>query len=162
VARQPGGLREENLSRETVPGLCEDDRCFDEILLHGLDAVVREAKGDLLVVLHQLGNHGPAYYRRYPPAFARFTPACEQDDLHRCDRQAIVNAYDNALRYTDEVLARTIERLAAHAGQVDSALLYVSDHGESLGEHGLYLHGLPYAIAPDELARLQQLAGTTP
>jgi lipid A ethanolaminephosphotransferase len=107
-----------------------------------------------MLVLHMLGNHGPSYWRRYPAAFERFTPACREDDLGRCTQQQIVNAYDNALLYTDHVLATLIGRLAAHAGGVDSAMLFVSDHGESLGEKGLYLHGMPYAIAPREQTRV--------
>ena len=139
------------------PGLCADGRCFDEGLLTGLETRLQQAKGTQLLVLHQLGNHGPAYFRRYPPAFARFQPACESDDLRRCTQQQIVNAYDNALLYTDHVLAQLIQRLQAQAGQVDSAVLYVSDHGESLGENNLYLHGLPYAIAPDVQKRVPML-----
>ena len=97
-----------------------------------------------------LGNHGPAYFRRYPSAFERFTPTCRFDDLGRCTQGEIVNAYDNAVLYTDHVLASLIGTLDAHAAKVDSAMLFVSDHGESLGEKGLFLHGVPNAIAPRE------------
>lgn len=121
----------------------------DEVLLEGMDKVLRDAKGNMLVVMHQLGSHGPSYYRRYPPAFNRFQPACESDDLRRCDAQAIVNAYDNTLLYTDFFLGKLIDLLAEAQKSHDTAMLYVSDHGESLGEGGLYLHGVPYAIAPD-------------
>jgi lipid A ethanolaminephosphotransferase len=143
-----------NLPFETVqslnpPGLCADDRCLDEGLLWGLDASLANAHGVQLRVLHQLGNHGPAYFRRYPKAFARFQPACEDEDLHHCTREQIVNAYDNAILYTDDVLAKLIKELAAHADRVDAAVVYLSDHGESLGENQLYLHGMPYAVAPD-------------
>ena len=143
----------EGLPGDTVlaldpPGLCRDGRCLDEGLLHGLDQRLASAQGNQLLVLHQLGNHGPSYFRRYPPAFARFQPACESDDLHRCTQKQIVNAYDNALLYTDHVLAQLIGRLHAQSERIDVALVYVSDHGESLGENNLYLHGLPYAIAP--------------
>ncbi len=144
------GLPEENLSRAQVPGLCDDERCFDEILLHGLDAVVRDAKGDLMVVLHQLGNHGPAYFRRYPPAFRRWTPTCDRSELRDCSREEIVNAYDNAILYTDRFLARTIAFLESQRDRFDVAMTYLSDHGESLGERGLFLHGVPYAFAPRE------------
>jgi lipid A ethanolaminephosphotransferase len=144
------GLPQENLSRATVSGLCADDRCLDEVLLHGLDAIVDGPAGDRIVVLHQLGNHGPAYFRRHPPEFARFAPACETTELRDCTREQIVAAYDNALRYTDRFLARTIDFLEARRDRYDVAMLYLSDHGESLGEHGLYLHGVPYAIAPRE------------
>ena len=143
----------EGLPTQTVlvinpPGLCAEGRCLDEGLLHGLPERLQQARGAQLLVLHQLGNHGPSYFRRYPAAFARFQPACEYDDLHKCSIEQIVNAYDNALLYTDHVLARLIENLRAQTSTLDSAVIYVSDHGESLGENNLFLHGLPYAIAP--------------
>ena len=143
------GLPSEAVADLKVPGLCADGRCLDEGLLHGLPDWLKTAQGTQLLVLHQLGNHGPSYFRRYPAAFARFQPACESDDLRRCSQQEITNAYDNALLYTDHVLAQLITLLQAQAGEVDSAVLYVSDHGESLGENNFYLHGLPFAIAPD-------------
>ena len=134
---------------EIAPATCTGGRCFDEGLLAGLETSLPAAKGAQLIVLHQLGNHGPSYFRRAPPAFVRFTPTCESDELRDCTPEQIVNAYDNALLYTDHVLAQLIRRLQALAPRVDSAVLYVSDHGESLGERGLFLHGMPYAIAPD-------------
>jgi lipid A ethanolaminephosphotransferase len=132
------------------PGLCDTDRCFDEGLLHGLKDLLLATQGThqpQLLVLHQLGNHGPSYFRRVPPSFSRFQPVCESDELQKCTREEIVNAYDNALLYTDHVLAQLIEQLRASA--MDAAVVFVSDHGESLGENNLYLHGLPYAMAPD-------------
>ena len=143
------GLPSEEVLQLNPPGLCADGRCMDEALLLGLDERLAQAKGTQVLVLHQLGNHGPSYFRRYPEAFAKFQPACTQDDLRQCTQAEIVNAYDNVLLYTDHVLATLIERLQARAATVDSAVLYVSDHGESLGESNLFLHGLPYAIAPD-------------
>lgn len=128
---------------------CSDGRCLDEELLTGLEQRLADARGSQLLVLHMLGSHGPSYFRRYPPAFARYQPACANDDLRMCSREEIVNAYDNALLYTDHVLARLIGLLQASASAVDTAMVYVSDHGESLGENGLYLHGMPQAIAPD-------------
>jgi hypothetical protein len=107
------------------------------------------AKGDRLVVLHQLGNHGPNYFERYPDRFKRFMPSCENPDLGKCTVSSIVNAYDNAVLYTDYFLAGTISLLEGQS-HYDAAMIYVSDHGESLGENGLFLHGIPYAIAPDE------------
>jgi lipid A ethanolaminephosphotransferase len=147
------GLPSEVISAANAPGLCEGDRCWDEALLLGLDERLRAlagTQGTQLLVLHMLGNHGPSYYRRYPKSFERFTPVCSNDDLGTCTREQIVNAYDNALLYTDHVLASLIGTLTAHAGSVDSAMVYVSDHGESLGEKNLFLHGVPYAIAPRE------------
>jgi lipid A ethanolaminephosphotransferase len=142
------GLSNDSVQALNAPGLCHDGQCLDEGLLHGLESRLATAKGTQLLVLHQLGNHGPSYFKRYPPPFARFVPACNNDDLSQCTRQEIVNAYDNALLYTDHVLGQLITQLAAHADRVDSVLMYVSDHGESLGESGLFLHGMPYAIAP--------------
>lgn len=146
------GLPTEQVAALDPPGLCEGGRCLDEALLHGLDqrlARLAGGSGREVLVLHQLGNHGPSYFRRYPPAFERFQPACREDDLQKCSPLEIAHAYDNALLYTDHLLATLIRQLQARADQVDAAVLYVSDHGESLGENNLYLHGLPYAIAPD-------------
>ena len=167
------GLPQDNVITLNPPGspaICAQGRCMDEGLLAGLDAWLGSAKpaadgataGTRFLVLHQLGNHGPSYFRRYPPAFARFKPACELDDLQKCSREEIVNAYDNALLYTDHVLASLIGQLQAASATVDSAVLYVSDHGESLGENNLYLHGLPYAIAPDVQKRVPMVAWFSP
>lgn len=130
-----------------------DGQCQDAALVDKLQQVVGDTPGNLLVVMHQMGNHGPAYFKRYPDEFKQFTPACADADLPRCTPESIVNAYDNAIRYTDHVIAETVRFLRGHAAH-DSGLLYVSDHGESLGEKGLYLHGVPYAIAPDVQTRV--------
>lgn len=140
----------EDLRKRTLEGICDENGCRDEVLLDGLDDSLATTTGDRLIVLHLLGSHGPSYYRRYPAAYRRFVPDCAQDDVQACSREAIVNAYDNTLAYTDHVLAQAIGLLERHQDQVEPTLLYVSDHGESLGESGVYLHGLPYAIAPDE------------
>lgn len=140
----------EDLSRLRLPDVCRDDECFDEILLHGLQGFIDKLDRDAVVVLHMKGSHGPAYFKRYPPAFEVFKPTCDTIQLDRCSRESIVNAYDNTLRYTDHVLGMTIDLLKANAKRFDTAMLYVSDHGESLGEKGLYLHGIPYALAPRE------------
>ena len=147
-------LPQDDVTSFNPAGLCADGRCLDEGLLAGLDeklaaAAASPKPGTQLLVLHALGNHGPSYFRRYPVAFKQFQPACENDDLQQCSQQEIVNAYDNALLYTDHVLASLVAKLQAAADGVDSVLVYVSDHGESLGENQLYLHGMPYAIAPD-------------
>ena len=139
-----------------VPGLCAGGECLDEVMLQGLDQRIaaldpaRAARG-VVVVMHQMGSHGPAYYRRSPPAQKKFLPECTSNTLQDCPRQQLVNAYDNSLVYTDHVLASTVRWLdqKSRGGNFDTALVYVSDHGESLGENNLYLHGLPYAIAPD-------------
>jgi lipid A ethanolaminephosphotransferase len=144
------GLPGDTVVALNPPGLCEQGRCLDEGLFHGLDERLNAVKGTQVLVLHQLGNHGPSYFRRYPPQFAQFGPACQSDDLRNCSREEIVNAYDNSLLYTDHLLASLIGKLQAKAGSLDAAVIYVSDHGESLGETNLFLHGMPYAIAPKE------------
>jgi lipid A ethanolaminephosphotransferase len=120
----------------------------DEVMLEDLSERLRTLSGDTVIVFHQIGSHGPAYEQRYPPEFARFKPACPTNELQHCSQQEIVNAYDNTIAYTDHFLARQIELLQAAAARVDSMLIYVSDHGESLGEQGIYLHGMPYRFAP--------------
>jgi len=141
---------------------CKGD-CLDDVLVAALSRKF-EAVGDgtHLVVLHMIGEHGPAYFRRYPSSFERFAPACAEDDWWRCNREAVVNAYDNAMAYTDHVLADMIRRLSQRTDQIDAALLYVSDHGESLGEKGLFLHGVPYRIAPDEQLKVPMVMWMSP
>jgi lipid A ethanolaminephosphotransferase len=143
------GLPAEQLDHAKIDALCAEGQCLDEILLQGMEGIARDSRGNLFVVMHQLGSHGPAYFRRYPAVFKRFTPACENEDLRHCTQAEIVNAYDNSLLYTDFMLGRVVEFLERAQATHDTAMLYVSDHGESLGDKGLYLHGVPYAIAPD-------------
>ncbi|MBY0269888.1 MAG: phosphoethanolamine--lipid A transferase [Burkholderiales bacterium] len=127
-----------------------DSECRDEGMLVGLQGYIdAHPEGDILIVLHQMGNHGPAYFRRYPPEFEKFRPVCKSSDLSKCSREEIGNAYDNAILYTDHFLAKAIALLEKNDSRFETALFYVSDHGESLGENGLYLHGLPKAVAPD-------------
>jgi lipid A ethanolaminephosphotransferase len=147
----------EDFSTRQVPGLCDDGECYDGILVHALQARLDGTHGDAVIVLHMKGSHGPAYYKRYPPSFEAFTPVCRTAQLDSCTPESIVNTYDNTLRYTDHVLSRVIDLLRAAAGRFDTALLYVSDHGESLGENGLYLHGIPYALAPSEQTHVPML-----
>jgi len=130
----------------------------DEILLTGLDELIDTGVGDVLIVLHTMGSHGPAYYRRYPERFARFQPACETNSPHECSNEAVRNAYDNTILYTDFILDRTIEFLRARSDRYDTFMLYAADHGESLGEHGVYLHGLPYRLAPEAQKHVPMLA----
>lgn len=107
----------------------------------------RRARG-VVLVLHQMGSHGPAYARRTPPDFQPFGLACRSQMLSDCSADGLRDAYDNTIAYTDRFLGRTLDWLAARQPGFDTGLLYVSDHGESLGENGLYLHGMPYALAP--------------
>jgi lipid A ethanolaminephosphotransferase len=147
----------EDVSHLNLAQYCADGECHDEALLHNLQAYLDGLTRDTVVVLHMKGSHGPAYYKRYPAAFERFTPVCKEVQLDRCDTASIVNAYDNSLLYTDHVLAATIDLLRSNATRLDTAMLYLSDHGESLGEHGMYLHGVPYAMAPSEQTHIPML-----
>jgi lipid A ethanolaminephosphotransferase len=138
-------------------GDCTRAHCFDAVMLQGLREQLRDTPRNTLIVLHQAGSHGPAYAERYPSQFEAFAPVCRSADLGRCARAAVVNAYDNTIVYTDHVLAENIELLKSLGAQYDSLLIYVSDHGESLGERGLYLHAAPYFIAPEEQTRVPLL-----
>jgi len=128
-----------------------DEECRDEGMLEGLQAYIdSRSRGDILIVLHQMGNHGPAYYKRYPKSFEKFKPTCQTNQLNECSSEEINNAYDNAILYTDYFLSKTVKLLKQNDDRFETAMIYISDHGESLGEKGLYLHGIPYFIAPDE------------
>lgn len=131
-----------------MPAICPDGNCFDSALVSGARTLTAGRAENTVLFLHMIGNHGPNYAKRYPAEFRHFTPTCETADLGRCTQQEIVNTFDNALRYTDHVLAQTIAFLKEKQATHDTAMIFVSDHGESLGEYGLYLHGMPYAVAP--------------
>lgn len=133
---------------------CKDGECLDQLMVGLLDQRLQalpeaaRSKGAVLV-LHQMGSHGPAYYRRSSAQTKQFKPECTTHVTSDCSHAELVNVYDNSMRETDLFLAKTIDWLQKKQDQYATALMYVSDHGESLGENGLYLHGLPYAIAPD-------------
>lgn len=151
------GVQSLNISKTKAPSLCSGSRCFDEALLAGIDTSQILKPGKTTVVfMHQLGNHGPAYSKRYPKNFEVFKPVCTDEKLNNCTRQEIVNAYDNAILYTDHFLAGVIDWLKGLDG-FDTGLLYVSDHGESLGENNMYLHGAPELIAPKEQKEVPML-----
>ncbi len=129
---------------------CDGTYCRDEILLDGLEEYLANIKGEnAFIVLHTIGSHGPTYYRRYPPEFKKFTPTCDTEEIQTCTQEQIINTYDNTILYTDHIVSSVIDILKKFP-HYESGLLYVSDHGESLGENGVYLHGLPYSIAPKE------------
>ena len=144
------------------PGSASDDEIDDERLLAGLQDELDRQSGDLFIVLHQRGSHGPAYAKRSPPAFKRFLPECADEDLQLCPRELLINAYDNSIVYTDHVLGLLIDQLATNAATSRVAMLYVSDHGESLGEHGVYLHGFPYWLAPEAQTHVPMVFWASP
>jgi lipid A ethanolaminephosphotransferase len=147
-------VRFESIAGSSNAEFCQDGNCLDAAFFQKIDDWLANVKKDSVLVLHQLGNHGPAYYKRYPEAFRRYQPDCRTSELTQCADQEIVNAYDNAILYTDFVLSGIVDRLKARKSVISPSMLYVSDHGESLGEKGLYLHGTPYFFAPDEQTRI--------
>lgn len=129
---------------------CKDKSCIDDVNFNRLDNVLDGLKQDTVLVIHLMGSHGPAYYQRYPQAYRRFTPTCDTNQIQDCDHQALINTYDNTILYTDSVLGKAIDTLKARQATMNTALIYLSDHGESLGENGVYLHGTPYLLAPEQ------------
>jgi len=143
-------MKYEDFKSPTLNSECAGE-CRDIGMLNGLDKYIKARAGkDILIVLHQMGNHGPEYYRRYPKEFERFKPMCMTGELRDCSQEEIDNSYDNAILYTDYFLSNVIDLLKKYDEDYATAMLYVSDHGESLGEHGFYLHAAPYLIAPKE------------
>ena len=136
---------------------CQGGSCLDDVLLHRLDNYTHSLNNDGIIVLHQMGSHGPAYYRRYPPQFRQFTPTCDSNQIQDCDHQALMNTYDNSLLYSDDMIGHTIDMLKGLSDRFNVALVYLSDHGESLGEHGMYLHGAPYLFAPSQQTHIPLL-----
>jgi len=146
-------VRYEDLSQPAAGDpFCSKEECFDERLLERLAQIIHASKDDLVVVLHQKGSHGPAYWKRYPDAFAKWGPVCKTSDLEKCPTADIVAAYDNTILYTDYILSKAIDilRQSTRDEGIDTAFMYFSDHGESLGEKNMYLHGAPYIISPIE------------
>lgn len=126
---------------------------YDSILIDTLDqqlkVSVAHSGADKLFVLHPLGSHGPAYHKRYPKKFAKFQPECKSSSPHTCTQQEVINSYDNTILYTDYLIAQFIKTLEKYNESAETFLIYLSDHGESLGENGVYLHGLPLSMAPE-------------
>ena len=152
--RVPHATAADGLSPDARKSLCDGGECRDEAMLQGLDARLAampaaQRERGVLLVLHQMGSHGPAYYKRSAGSAKRFMPECRTEVLADCSPGELVNAYDNSIAATDAFLGKTIDWLRSQSARYDTGLLYLSDHGESLGEYGLFLHGMPYAVAPD-------------
>jgi lipid A ethanolaminephosphotransferase len=144
--------------------LCDGEYCFDEILLRPLRNKLNNLTYDnTLIVLHMIGSHGPTYFKRYPADKRTFFPDCQRSDIQNCSQEQLVNTYDNTIAYTDFVLSKIVSELNALTKKEDilTSMLYVSDHGESLGEKGVYLHGIPYAFAPKEQTHIPMLFWTS-
>jgi lipid A ethanolaminephosphotransferase len=140
-----------------LPGLCTNGECHDEALFHGVEDYINKLDNDGIIVLHTIGSHGPSYYQRYPDAFKKFTPTCDTNQIQTCTQEALTNTYDNTILYVDFVLDKAINVLKQHQDKFNTSLVYLSDHGESLGENGIYLHSMPYSIAPKQQTHVPML-----
>ncbi|HCA0657902.1 TPA: phosphoethanolamine transferase EptA [Klebsiella pneumoniae] len=139
----------QNVTDLKLTGQCIDGECYGDVLFHNLDSYIDNLQQDGIIVLHTIGSHGPTYYNRYPAAFRKFTPTCDTNEIQGCTREQLTNTYDNTILYVDYVVDKAIKLLQSKQDKFTTSLVYLSDHGESLGEDGVYLHGLPYSIAPD-------------
>jgi lipid A ethanolaminephosphotransferase len=138
------------------PKYCNGKYCKDGVLIEDLGNILKDIKKDTVIVLHTMGSHGPTYYKRYPDEFKKFVPTCDTADIQNCELNSIINTYDNTILYTDYIVSSAIDELKKHP-KFESGLIYFSDHGESLGENNVYLHGMPYAIAPTEQTHVPML-----
>lgn len=135
-------------SRIPTEVFCDGISCLDDEMQKNLPAKIKSMPGDAVVVLHQGGSHGPNYYERYPDEFEVFKPVCKKNDLSLCSSQEIINAYDNSILYTSHLLAELFTALKPLQDEYNIVVIYTSDHGESLGEKGIYLHSAYYDTAP--------------
>jgi lipid A ethanolaminephosphotransferase len=140
----------EDLVETNDPKFCKVGECLDAIFLDKVDTWLDTITKDSVVVIHQMGSHGPTYHMRYTEEFRKFVPDCQTSELGKCKDSEIVNAYDNTVLYTDHFVATLIDKLKGRSEKLATGLIYASDHGESLGENGIYLHGAPYVLAPAE------------
>lgn len=152
----------QNVTNLNLSGECIDGECYDDVLFHNLDSYIDNLQQDGIIVLHTIGSHGPTYYNRYPAEFKKFTPTCDTNEIQSCTQQQLTNTYDNTILYVDYVVDKTIKLLQSKQDRFTTSLVYLSDHGESLGEDGVYLHGLPYSIAPDTQKHVPMLLWLSP
>ena len=153
-------VQTEQIPTDKSDPLCDGEYCFDEALLKPLKLKLKNlTHQSTLIVLHMIGSHGPTYYRRYPQEKRLFSPDCQRSDIQNCTQEQLINTYDNTIAYTDFVLSRIINEIdtLAKTENIETSMLYVSDHGESLGEKGAYLHGLPYAFAPEQQTHIPMI-----
>ncbi len=139
----------DRIKNKTIEIITDQENTYDVSMFKWIDAILKNNQNPrILIVLHTMGSHGPSYYKRYPEEFEQFKPSCKSNSPQECSKEELINAYDNTIVYTDYFLHQLIERLKKQNKK--SFLLYASDHGESLGERSLYLHGVPVKIAPKE------------
>ncbi|PJR64233.1 phosphoethanolamine transferase EptA [Klebsiella electrica] len=152
----------QNVTDLNLTGQCIDGECYDEVLFHNLENYIDNLQQDGIIVLHTIGSHGPTYYNRYPAEFKKFTPTCDTNEIQSCTQQQLTNTYDNTILYIDYMVDKTIKLLQSKQDKFTTSLVYLSDHGESLGENGVYLHGLPWSIAPETQKHVPMLIWLSP
>lgn len=152
----------QDMTRLNLPGQCINGECYDDVLFHGLEEYIDNLKGNGIIVLHTIGSHGPTYYNRYPKALRTFSPTCDSNEIQNCSQEQLVNTYDNTIINVDYIVDKAIKLLQSKQNNFTTSLVYLSDHGESLGENGVYLHGLPWSIAPDTQKRVPMLIWLSP
>ena len=139
----------------------DSDPQFDGILVQGLkETILESGKNKVLIIIHTSTSHGPSYNKRYPSEFEKFTPVCTTVEMSKADKGELINSYDNSILYTDYILDQVIGQLK-ELPEWRSCMMYISDHGESLGEGGLYMHGVPIAISPREQLEIPFIVWTS-
>ncbi|CAH8213334.1 Hydrolase [Vibrio aestuarianus] len=150
------------IDRSRVDEQCNGQTCYDMAMLENFEKNIDKMQGNRMLLMHLIGSHGPTYFQRYPQNKKVFQPDCPRADIENCTVVQIINTYDNTILYTDYVIAQTIEKLKALEDKYNTALIYISDHGESLGENGLFLHGMPYGLAPEYQTQVPMIFWTSP
>ena len=121
---------------------------YDDILYYGLRERIESSKKDkVLIILHTSTSHGPKYADKYPKQFEVYKPVAKNIEEGEKNIGMLINAYDNTIRYTDFLLNSLINTLR-EMKDWHSAMIFISDHGESLGENKMFMHGLPMKLAP--------------
>jgi lipid A ethanolaminephosphotransferase len=151
----------DDLTAAKIDGLCDANGCQDDVLVADLPARLAKMRSPALLVLHIKGSHGPAYFQRYPAAFNVFKPGCDTAEVQTCTYAQAVASYDNTILYTDHILGEVVDALKADP-ETDSAMMYLSDHGESLGENDIYLHGADWDKAPSQQKHIPMLLWLSP
>ena len=155
-------IKKMTIDRSRVDNMCNGQTCFDSAMLENFEKNIDNMKGNRVLLMHLIGSHGPTYFQRYPENMKEFKPDCPRSDIQNCSKEQIVNSYDNTILYTDFFISQIIKKLQKLGDKYNTALFYISDHGESLGENGIYLHGLPYSIAPKQQTTVPMMVWMSP
>lgn len=143
-------IKKMTLMPDDTDPLCNSDNCYDTALLENFAEDTKDLDKNNIIFYHISGSHGPTYYERYPKEHRKFLPDCQRADIENCTNEELINTYDNTILFADYFISEAIKDLKGLTDKYNVGLIYISDHGESLGEDGVYLHGMPYAIAPKE------------